>query len=198
MHVSGSYPTLAASLWPAQANSSLARNLLLMVVGSAFLALASQISVPMFPVPMTLQTFAVLTIGLAFGSRLAAATVALYLMEGAMGLPVFAGGKFGLVALTGTTGGYLIGFVFAAGLVGWLAEKGWDRSVLTTAFALLLGNIVLYVPGILWLGSVVGWDKPVLEWGLTPFIIGDLVKLALAAAIFPLVWQVMKKLQAKS
>jgi biotin transport system substrate-specific component len=197
MQASASYPTLVASLWPASSERKLTRNAVLAVLGSAFLALASQVSVPMMPVPMTLQTFAVLTLGMAFGWRLASATVVLYLLEALVGLPVLSGGKFGPLALFGTTGGYLIGFVFAAGLVGWLAEKGWDRGPLTTAFAMLLGNVVIYIPGLLWLGTVVGWDKPVLAWGLTPFIVGDLVKLALATAILPVAWQVIRKFQAK-
>jgi biotin transport system substrate-specific component len=87
------------------------------------------------------------------------------------------------------TGGYLIGFVLAAALCGWLAERGWDRNVAKTALAMLAGNVVIYVPGLIWLGGLFGWDKPILAWGLTPFILGDLTKLALAAAVLPLAWR---------
>ena len=140
--------------------------------------------VPFYPVPMTMQTFVVLTIGLAFGWRLGAATVLLYLAEGAAGLPVFAGTPekgVGFAYMLGGTGGYLVGFVLAAALCGFLAEKGWDRHPLRTASAMLLGNILIYIPGLLWLGVLFGWDKPILEWGLYPFLLGDATKLAIAA-----------------
>ena len=138
-----------------------------------------------------MQTFVVMAIGMTFGMRLGGATVLLYLAEGAAGLPVFSGTPekgIGLAYLFGPTGGYLLGFFLAASTVGWLAEKGFDRNVLTTTIAMLIGNAIIYIPGLLWLGSVVGWDKPVLAWGLTPFLIGDLTKLLLAAAVFPMAW----------
>ncbi|BCH27542.1 hypothetical protein MesoLjLb_73270 [Mesorhizobium sp. L-8-3] len=91
--------------------------------------------------------------------------------------------------MAGPTGGYLIGYLAAAAACGFLAERGWDRRASTTALAMLAGNVLIYVPGLAWLGAVVGWDKPVLAWGLTPFLLGDLVKLALAAALLPLAWQ---------
>jgi biotin transport system substrate-specific component len=147
-------------------------------------------------VPLTMQTFVVLVIGMAYGPRLGTATLVLYLAEGAVGLPVFSGTPekgIGLAYMMGTTGGYLLGFVLAAALCGWLAERGWDRRMATTALAMLLGNIVIYVPGLLWLGSLLGWDKPILEWGLTPFLYGDLAKLALATAVLPVVWRLVKR-----
>ena len=149
---------------------------------------------PFYPVPMTLQTLAVLGLGMAYGWRLAFATLLLYLAQGAFGLPVFAGTPekgIGLAYMMGPTGGYLLGFLLAATLCGWLAERGWDRNVATTALAMLLGNIVIYVPGLLWLGTLVGWDKPVLEWGLTPFLAGDATKLVLAALILPGLWTLL-------
>ena len=139
-----------------------------------------------------MQTFAVLVIGAAYGWRLGAATLALFLAEGAVGLPVFAGFKGGLSILYGPTGGYLFGFVAAAGLVGWLAERGWDRQLLTTAAAMFLGNVVIYVPGLLWLTKFVGAGQ-VLAAGLTPFLIGDGLKLLLAVAALPLAWMLVRR-----
>jgi biotin transport system substrate-specific component len=118
--------------------------------------------------------FVVLTLGMAYGWRLGAATVMLYLVEGAAGLPVFAGTPekgSGLAYMLGGTGGYLVGFVLAAAVCGYLAERGWDRRIVTTALAMLVGNVLIYIPGLFWLGSPFGWDKPIVEWGLTPFIL---------------------------
>jgi biotin transport system substrate-specific component len=185
------YPTLAGTLWPAGKANTVLRNIVLAVAGAALMTIAAKIRIPFYPVPMSMQTFVVLTLGMAYGWRLGGATFALYLAEGALGLPVFAGTPekgIGLAYMMGSTGGYLIGFVLAAMAVGWLAERGWDRSVVRTAGAMLIGNAIIYVPGLLWLGGLFGWDKPILAWGLTPFLLGDLVKLALAAAVLPLVW----------
>ena len=186
------YPTLAGAIWPAGKANALLRSMVLAVAGTALLTLAAKIQVPFYPVPMTLQTFVVLALGMAYGWRLGAATLLLYLAEGALGLPVFAGTPekgIGLAYMLGGTGGYLIGFVLAAAICGWLAERGWDRNVAWTALAMLIGNAIIYVPGLLWLGGLFGWDKPILEWGLTPFLLGDLTKLALAAAVLPLAWK---------
>ena len=187
--------TLAAVLWPLAGegaeNRRLLRNIVLAICGSLFVAAAAQFQVPLWPVPITGQTFAVLIVGMAFGMRLGAATLMLYMAEGMVGLPVFAKLSAGPAVMAGPTGGYIVGFILAAGLVGYLSERGWDRSILRTALAMLLGNIAIYVPGLLWLGTVVGWDKPVLEWGLTPFLLGDLLKLALAAALLPAAWKLL-------
>lgn len=181
--------TLTQAMLP---NRGLALNAALVLAGSALIAVAAQITVPMLPVPMTLQTLAVLSIGLAFGSRLAVVTLLAYMAEGAMGLPVFAGGKFGLAALMGPSGGYLWGFVIAAGLVGWLAERGWDRSVVLTAAAMAIGNVALYVPGLIQLQMVTGADwGQVWAWGAGPFLIGDAVKLAVAALAVPGAWALL-------
>ena len=122
-------PTLAATLWPQQAASRIARFAALAIGGALALAISAKTQVPFYPVPMTLQTLVVLAIGAAFGARLAAATVLLYLGEGLAGLQVFAGLAAGPAYMAGPTGGYLVGFLFAAALVGWLAERGWDRSL---------------------------------------------------------------------
>ena len=196
--ISGASGSLAAEVWPANAGFTqrAARNAALAVLGTALLWISAKIQVPFYPVPMTMQTFAVLVIGMAYGWRLGAATVILYLAEGAAGLPVFAGTPekgIGVVYMLGSTGGYLVGFVLAAAACGWLAERGWDRNIVGTAIAMLIGNAIIYIPGLLWLGAVVGWDKPIFEWGLTPFLWGDLTKLVLAAALVPLAWNVLKR-----
>lgn len=166
------------------------------IAGSLLLWVSAKIQVPFYPVPITLQTFAVLVIGAAFGWRMALATVGLYLAQGALGLPVFAGTPekgIGFAYMAGPTGGYLFGYLAAAAALGWLAERGWDRNAWTMALAMIVGNIIIYVPGLIWLGTIVGWDKPIIAWGLTPFLLGDAVKLALAAILFPAAWQFMAK-----
>ena len=183
-------PTLVDTIWPAGASAS--RSALLIVLGSVFLAVCAQIYVPLEPVPITMQTFGVLVLGMAYGWRLGMASAGLYLLEGAAGLPVFAGFAGGLPVLFGPTGGYLVGFVLAAGLVGWLAERYWDRNVLTTALAMLLGNIAIYVPGLLVLATFVGGEN-VLTYGLWPFLLGDAFKLALAAGLMPVAWFLMRR-----
>ncbi|MEL6463330.1 MAG: biotin transporter BioY [Pseudomonadota bacterium] len=163
----------------------------LVVLGIAVLAVAAKINVPMWPVPITMGTFAVLTIGAAYGARLGLVTILGYMIIGALGFDVFAGSsaeKFGLDYMMGGTGGYLVGYVLATVALGALAQRGWDRSVVWMALAMLIGNVLIYVPGLAWLGQLYGWDKPILEWGLTPFLIGDALKLALAALVLPAAW----------
>lgn len=156
------------------------------VAGSALVGLAAQIAVPLpfSPVPVTGQTFAVLLLAAAFGSRLGTASVALYVAEGLIGLPVFAGGASGIARLGGPTGGYLVGFIAAAAAVGALAERGWDRRVWTCALAMLVGEVVLYVFGMAWLARF-PLKVGLLEAGLLPFLVGDAYKLALAALAVP-------------
>jgi biotin transport system substrate-specific component len=185
------YPVLVDGILSGRSSAS--RKLMLVVGGSFALWLSAKLQVPFYPVPITMQTFVVLVIGMAFGARLAAATLALYLVEGAFGLPVFAGTPekgVGILYMVGPTGGYLVGQLLAATLVGWLATHGWDRSVHRAAAAMFLGNVVIYVPGLLWLAAVVGWDRPILQWGLEPFIVGDIFKLALAATVMPVLRKV--------
>lgn len=196
LSLAASRHTLATTVWPVAGDERPAargvRNVVLAVVGSLLIWASAKIQVPFYPVPMTMQTFVILALGMAYGWRLGAATVLLYLAEGAMGLPVFSGTPekgLGLAYMAGTTGGYLFGFVLAAAACGWLAERGWDRNVVTTALAMLIGNMLIYVVGLLWLGTLLGWDKPILAWGLTPFILGDVTKVALAAAVLPLAWR---------
>lgn len=184
-------PTLADTLWPATDNRVL-RNGTLLVLGSLLLTATAKFQVPFYPVPMTLQTLVVLLLGVSCGWRLGAATVAFYLAQGAMGLPVFAGTPekgIGLAYLMGPTGGYLVGFLLAAVVTGWLAERGWDRRLPSTLALLVLGTLAIYLPGLLWLGTLFGWDQPILAWGLYPFLFGDALKIALAAATLPLLWR---------
>ncbi|MBV2361384.1 biotin transporter BioY [Thalassococcus sp. CAU 1522] len=166
----------------------------LVVLGIAALAVAAKIKVPMWPVPITMGTFAVLTIGAAYGPRLGLATILGYMIVGALGFDVFAGSsaeKYGLTYMMGGTGGYLVGYVLATLALGLAARRGWDRSVIWMAAAMLLGNVLIYAPGLLWLGQLYGWDKPILQWGLTPFLIGDAIKLALAALLLPAAWKLV-------
>lgn len=188
------YPTLGQQI--IGANSKLLTKMLMVVVGSLALWASAKIQIPFYPVPMTMQTTVVFAIGMAFGWRLGGLTILLYLFEGAMGLPVFSGTPekgIGLAYIMGPTGGYLAGFFIAAVVVGWLAEKGWDRNYFSTAVAMVIGNVVIYAAGLAWLGSIVGWDKPVLAWGMTPFLLGDVIKLALASLLLPLVWKFIGK-----
>ncbi|MCY4054075.1 MAG: biotin transporter BioY [Hyphomicrobiales bacterium] len=167
-------------------------NLLYVIAGTLLLAISAKIQIPFFPVPLTMQTFVVLLIGFAFGWRLGGLTVLAYLAEGAAGLPVFAGTPekgIGIAYMAGPTGGYLLGFLAAAVVTGFLAEKRWDRTWLGAAAAALIGLTVIYAFGLLWLGTVAGWDKPVLEWGLLPFLPGEALKLFLLGAVLPLAWK---------
>jgi biotin transport system substrate-specific component len=178
------HPTLIETLWPAGQRNA-ARAVLLAVLGSALLWASAKAQVPMWPVPMTMQSMVVLLIGFAYGARLGVATVALYLFQGAVGLPVFAGTPekgVGLAYMVGTTGGFLFGFVLVAGAMGWLAERGWGRTLAGTAAAMVAGSVLLFVPGVAWLATFVGFEKAI-ALGLTPFVAGGVVKAALAVAV---------------
>ncbi|SCM76469.1 BioY family protein [uncultured Pleomorphomonas sp.] len=190
---SAASPTLLESL---PFGSSATRNVVFAIAGSLALWASAKFSIPFYPVPFTMQTFVVLALGMVAGWRLATATFALYLLEGLAGLPVFAGTPergIGLTYMMGPTGGYLIGMLAATSVVGCLAERGWGRSPLPTGVAMLIGNLVLYVPGVLWLGTSIGWDKPVLSIGFTSFVASDIVKVALAMAVMPALWKLAKK-----
>lgn len=184
--------TLAETLWLGQSEGTYRalRAGLLALVGSLLIAVSAQFQVPMYPVPMTMQSFAVLVIGMAYGAKLGFATVLLYLAEGALGLPVFAGMKGGAQHLLGPTGGYLAGFALSALLVGWLAERGWDRSLLRTFAAMMAGKVVIFALGIGWLASLIGLDKAI-TLGFVPFIPGIILKVALAMAVLPGAWKLV-------
>ena len=166
----------------------------LIVLGSLFVAAMAQLSIPLQPVPVTGQTLAVLLVGMVLGSRRGALTLAAYLGAGLAGLPVFAEAKLGLATVLGPTGGYLVGFIAAAWLVGLLAERGFDRSLGKTLIAMVAGNIVIYIFGLAWLSTQVGFDNS-LAYGLYPFLVGDILKAALAALLLPSAWQLLGRTQ---
>ena len=193
-----SYSLLANRVWPVAGSSNFVRNIVLAVAGSLFVAAAAQITVPMWPVPMTLQTLAVLLVGGAYGARLGAATLGLYALEGALGLPFFAGGKSGIADakldyfLPAGSMGYVVGFILAAWLVGKLIESGWGSSLLKSVLATVAGAVVLYVPGLIWLGiwaaktqgmDAIAATQAALSWGLYPFIPGDVMKAVIAGLV---------------
>jgi len=165
----------------------------LVVVFSAFVALTAQVEIPLRPVPITLQTLGVLFTGAVLGSRRGAVALLLYLAEGAVGLPVFAGGASGVAYMLGPTGGYLVGFVPAAAVVGWLAEHGWDRRPLWTALAMVIGNLVIYALGVTWLAVLLGDLRTALVQGALIFIIGDLIKLVIATITLPGGWALARR-----
>lgn len=178
------------------ADNSLLKEAALVTFGILFLILSAKISVPMWPVPVTMGTFAVLGLGALYGPRLGLVTISLYFLVGAAGFDVFHGSSLtnnGLSYMSGPTGGYLFGYLLAILLLGLAARAGWDRSPIRMAMAMLAGNLVIYVPGILWLGVLLGWDQPILAWGLTPFLVGDGIKLTLLAFLLPAARKLFRK-----
>ncbi len=183
---------------PDEKISAVLYDAIVIICGSLILCLSSQIKVylPISPVPITGQTFAVLMLAALLGSRRGVLAIFAYLVEGILGLPVFAGGM-GPAALIGPTGGYLVGFVAVAYVVGKLAEMGWDRRVSTTIAAMLAGEIVLYTFGVCWLAIMTN-IRIALAVGLYPFIVGDILKVVLAAAVLPAGWKLLNHLKIKS
>lgn len=188
--------TLMDRVWPAESTSAkILRNVVLVLAGTALIAISSKILVPFWPVHMTMQTAVIMIIAAAYGWRLGTLTVIAYLVEGAMGLPVFTGTPakgIGIAYMLGSTGGYLLGFVALAFVVGWAAERGFDRRPVMLTGAMLVGEVIMYALGIFWLGYLMGWDKPILEWGLYPFLAAEVVKIALAVAAVSLGWRVFR------
>ena len=175
-------------------NENIWSDLALILVGSIFVALSAQIAfyLPFSPIPITGQTLAVLLCGAVLGSRRGSLSLALYLLQGAIGFPVFAGGTGGLAVFFGPTAGYLAGFVPAAFLVGALCEKGFDRNWASTLIAFLGGQLIIYVLGILRLSSFIGFEQ-VLEIGIVPFLFGDAIKIGIAAILLPSCWKMINK-----
>jgi len=170
------------------------RHLALILAGTILIALAAQVSIPVpgSPVPITGQTFGVLLSAGALGFRRGIAATLLYLVLGIVGLPVFAHGSHGTEIILGATGGYLVGFVLAAAVVGRLAELGWDRNLVGAIGAMLIGSALIYAVGVPWLMAVAHFDlATALDKGTIPYLIGDAIKLALAAAAFPVAWWVV-------
>lgn len=189
---------LATAVFPESVNR-IAQTVLLIVAGSLLLTVSAKVSVPFWPVPMSMQTLAVMFIGATYGSRLGAATVVIYLAQGFVGLPVFAYAGAGPAYFLGGTGGFLIGFVALAWIVGLAADRGFDRSTPKLFGALLVGDAVLFALGIVWLAffarlasgaSGTGLEYAVMK-GAVPFMLGDLLKIALVALAVPAAWRLV-------
>jgi biotin transport system substrate-specific component len=182
---------LAAVVWP---DSGALRAVTLIALGTALLTLSAKINLPLPYVPMTLQTLVVLVIGAAYGRRLGAATIIVYLAEGALGLPVFAGPAGGLAPLMGPTAGYLVGFAAAAFTTGWLSERGWDRSVPLLFVAMAIGHVIILGCGFAWLafGMKLGAGKAWLV-GIAPFVAASVIKNALGAVLVPAIRRVLDR-----
>ena len=178
---------------PRTRGAGLAYDAALILGGSLLVAALAQIDIHLTPyVPVTGQTFGVLLVGAALGSIRGGLSMLVYLLWGILGLPFFAGGESGVPSLTFPTGGYLWGFVVAAAVVGWLAERGWDRRVGSALGAMFVGNVIIFAFGVPWLAASLGLSaEEALAGGLYPFIIGDTIKLLLAAATLPLAWRLI-------
>jgi len=160
-------------------NSRILKYVLVIFLGSLLLTISSKIKIPFYPVPMTMQTFVVLFLGISFGYKVGLATVSLYLVEGIIGLPVFSNSPekgVGFVYFTGPTMGYLIGFLFATFLAGYFNFKG---NILNNFIKLLISVSTIYILGVFWLGSLIGWDKPIIQLGVTPFLLAELFKVVI-------------------
>ena len=158
-------------------NQKLLKSIFVIVIGSMLLTISAKIKIPFYPVPMTMQTFVVLLMGMSFGYKIGVATVSLYLLEGIFGLPVFSNSPekgVGLVYFTGPTMGYLIGFLFATFLAGYLNFK---TNIVIIFFKLIFAVSIIYILGVLWLGDLIGWGKPIIQLGVKPFLLAELFKI---------------------
>ena len=185
-------PTIYARTFPRAAGWL--RDTVLIVFGALLVAILAQIEIPLpfTPVPITGQTFGVLLVGAALGSKRGAASLASYLVMGMSGLPFFAGGAHGLSILTGATGGYLIGFVVAAYVIGLLAERGLERSMRTSLIPFLVGTIIIYGCGVAWLAVILGSFSEAIAAGLFPFLVGDAINLLAASLVMPGAWKLVR------
>tara|TARA_B100001175_G_scaffold285151_1_gene266038 strand:- start:29 stop:577 length:549 start_codon:yes stop_codon:yes gene_type:complete len=164
-------------------NLRILKYILVIFLGSILLTISSKIKIPFYPVPMTMQTFVVLFLGMSFGYKVGLATVSLYLIEGIFGLPVFSNSPekgVGIVYFTGPTMGYLIGFLFATFLAGYF---NFNKNILNNFVKLLLSVSTIYILGIFWLGNLIGWDKPIIQLGVTPFLLAELFKISILALL---------------
>ena len=164
-------------------NTKILKYLLIIFLGSVLLTISSKIKIPFYPVPMTMQTFVVLFLGMSFGYKIGLATVSLYLLEGIIGLPVFSNSPekgVGIIYFTGPTMGYLIGFLFATFLAGYFNFK---VNVFYTFLKLIISVSVIYILGVFWLGNLIGWDKPIIQLGVTPFLLAELFKVSILAIL---------------
>ena len=173
-------------------NLKILKYILIIFFGSILLTISSKIKIPFYPVPMTMQTFVVLFLGMSFGYKVGLATVSLYLFEGIIGLPVFSNSPekgVGLVYFTGPTMGYLIGFLFATFLAGYFNFK---KNILINFVKLLVSVSVIYIFGIFWLGNLIGWDKPIIQLGVTPFLLAELFKISILALLAKNIFKLRK------
>tara|TARA_Y100000739_G_scaffold151933_1_gene131022 strand:- start:38 stop:586 length:549 start_codon:yes stop_codon:yes gene_type:complete len=164
-------------------NTKILKYLLIIFLGSILLTISSKIKIPFYPVPMTMQTFVVLFLGMSFGYKIGLATVSLYLLEGIIGLPVFSNSPekgVGIIYFTGPTMGYLIGFLFATFLAGYFNFK---VNIFYSFLKLIISVSVIYILGIFWLGNLIGWDKPIIQLGVTPFLLAELFKISILAIL---------------
>ena len=164
-------------------NTKILKYLLIIFLGSILLTISSKIKIPFYPVPMTMQTFVVLFLGMSFGYKIGLATVSLYLLEGIIGLPVFSNSPekgVGIIYFTGPTMGYLIGFLFATFLAGYFNFK---VNIFYTFLKLIISVSVIYILGIFWLGNLIGWDKPIIQLGVSPFLLAELFKVSILAIL---------------
>jgi biotin transport system substrate-specific component len=183
-------PTLADRLF----SRGIAMDIVLVAAGAALTAIAAQVEVPLWPVPITGQTLAVLLVGSSLGALRGTLSMLLYAVLGIVGLPVFSGATSGMPVVLGPTGGYIIGFVFAAALTGWIAQRSWDHKVLRALLGFLCGTVVTFAIGLPWLAVSLGLDlQQTLESGLYPFIVGGIVKAAIAAAVIGLGWRYFER-----
>ncbi|MBN9220042.1 MAG: biotin transporter BioY [Mesorhizobium sp.] len=180
---------------PQEGAARLATQLFLALAGTLLLTLSAKTKVVLGPVDISMQTLAVFLIAAAFGMRLGVATLLLYMAEGAMGFPVFQGTPekgVGIAYMLGSTGGYLAGFVVMAAIVGWAADRGWDRHPIKLFNAMLVAEVVMMAMGFGWLALLIGSEKS-WQFGVVPFIVGDLIKVALAATLVPAAWSLLKR-----
>jgi biotin transport system substrate-specific component len=180
---------------PQEGAARLATQIFLAVTGTLLLTLSAKTKVVLGPVDISMQTLAVFLISASFGMRLGVATLLLYMAEGAMGFPVFQGTPekgIGMAYMLGSTGGYLAGFVAMAAIVGWAADRGWDRHPIKLFNAMLVGEVLMMAMGFAWLALLIGAEKS-WQFGVVPFIVGDLIKVALAASLVPAVWSLMSR-----
>ncbi|MER8500398.1 biotin transporter BioY [Mesorhizobium sp. M0204] len=187
-------PLISLAL-PEKGAARLAGQLLLAIAGTLLLILSAKTKVMLGPVDISMQTLAVFLIAASFGMRLGVATLLLYMAEGALGLPVFQSTPekgIGIAYMLGSTGGYLAGFVVMAAIVGWAADRGWDRHPIKLFNAMLVAEIVMMAMGFAWLALLIGPEKS-WQFGVVPFIVGDLIKVALAASLVPAVWSLLKR-----
>ena len=183
--------TLIENLLPLNGVNITIRNILFVLFGTLLLAVSSKIQVPFWPVPMTMQTFVVLVIAMAYGWKLSLLTLIAYLIEVAIGMPVFAKGG-GLLYLIGPTAGYLYGMAIAAAVIGYFADLGYGKSIVKCIIPLGIGTIIIFICGIGYLSSIIGFEKAIAA-GLLPFIPSELFKIALAVLIIPSIWKYIQK-----